>query len=250
LTSDFSQASSIQDAINRINTNVSQISSLRARSFGAIDGSTDTAQLDAIVGETKNLLNDTKLRVKRLEADAATGDDANVKKDRARLVHNKFVEALQNYQRAEQEATHRAQQQIARQFRIVKPDATQEEVKQVVDGGGGQIFAEALSSSTRWSDSRTAYREVQERQEDLKKIEATLAELSQLFIDMDTIVGQQEDTINHVEQLAQEVEDQTKQGAGHTEKAVDSARRARRKRWICFWLTLILLAIIAIILAI
>ena len=36
----------------------------------------------------------------------------------------------------------------------------------------------------RYSESRAAYREVQQRQEDLRKMEETLAELSQLLGDV------------------------------------------------------------------
>jgi len=41
-----------------------------------------------------------------------------------------------------------------------------------------------LTSSHRYGESRAAYREVQERQEDLKRVERTLAELAQLFSDV------------------------------------------------------------------
>ena len=39
-------------------------------------------------------------------------------------------------------------------------------------------------SSTRYGESRAAYREVQERHEDIRKIENTLVELAQMFNDV------------------------------------------------------------------
>lgn len=39
-------------------------------------------------------------------------------------------------------------------------------------------------SSNRYGESRAAYREVQERHEDIKRIEKTLGELAQLFNDV------------------------------------------------------------------
>ena len=41
-----------------------------------------------------------------------------------------------------------------------------------------------LMSSNRYGESRAAYREVQERHEDIKRIERTIAELAQLFNDV------------------------------------------------------------------
>lgn len=67
----------------------------------------------------------------------------------------------------------------------MKPDATPEEVKAVVnDDAGGQIFSQALLNSNRYGEAKSAYREVQERHEDIKKIEKTLTELAQLFNDV------------------------------------------------------------------
>jgi syntaxin 1B/2/3 len=67
----------------------------------------------------------------------------------------------------------------------VKPDATPEEVKAVVnDESGGQIFSQALMNSNRYGESRAAYREVQERHADIQRIERTLGELAQLFNDV------------------------------------------------------------------
>lgn len=70
------------------------------------------------------------------------------------------------------------------------------------DGAGAQIFTQAvcsilphrskqliighgqLSSSTRYGESRMVYREVQDRHQDIQRIERTLEELAQLFNDV------------------------------------------------------------------
>ena len=41
-------------------------------------------------------------------------------------------------------------------------------------------------NSNRYGEARSAYREVQERHEDIKRIEKTLTELAQLFNDVST----------------------------------------------------------------
>lgn len=42
-------------------------------------------------------------------------------------------------------------------------------------------------NSNRYGESRAAYKEVQERHEDIKRIERTLGELAQLFNDVGTL---------------------------------------------------------------
>lgn len=60
----------------------------------------------------------------------------------------KFVEAIQNYQSVEQQYRQKYKQRLERQFKIVKPDASPEEVRAVVnDDQGGQIFSQAVSKS-------------------------------------------------------------------------------------------------------
>jgi len=99
----------------------------------------------------------------------------------------------------------------------VKPDATPEEVRAVVDDSGGQIFQQAvrwllfrlhryhlthfqLLNSDQYGRSRAAYREVQERHNDIVKITETMAELQQLINDMAMMVEEQGEIIQNVEQ--------------------------------------------------
>jgi t-SNARE complex subunit (syntaxin) len=55
------------------------------------------------------------------------------------------LEAIQSYQTVEQQHRQRYKQRLERQYKIVKPDATPEEVRAVVeDDNGGQVFSQAV----------------------------------------------------------------------------------------------------------
>ncbi|KAH9050710.1 t-SNARE [Lactarius hengduanensis] len=253
MTRFYNQISSIQDELRRFDANVSRISDLHSRSLNNTDealSQQNAAALDQLVSETRSLSNQIKTQIQELEKEPVpAGQDARIRKNQTSLVRSKFIEALQNYQQVEQQYRTRYRQRVERQFKIVKPDATPEEVAAVVQsdqGTGGQVFANALTSSTQYGESRAAHREVQERHEDIRKIERTLAELAQMFNDMDALVAQQEDTINAIETSAGQVAGDTEAGLVQTEKAVKHARAARRKRWILFFIVLIILAIIGI----
>jgi len=253
MTRFYNQISSIQDELRRFDANVSSISDLHSRSLNNTDealSQQNAAALDQLVAETRSLSNQIKSQIQELEKETVpAGQDARIRKNQTSLVRSKFIEALQNYQQVEQQYRTRYRQRVERQFKIVKPDATPEEVAAVVQtdqGAGGQVFAQALTSSTRYGESRAAYREVQERHEDIRKIERTLAELGQMFIDMDALVAQQEDVVNAIETSAAQVATDTEAGLTQTEKAVKHARSARKKRWICFFIFLIILAIVGV----
>ncbi|GJE87191.1 t-SNARE [Phanerochaete sordida] len=249
----YTEITSIQDSISQYNSNISRISDLHSRILNSTDENTNHKNeeiLEDLVGQTRELGNSIKSRIQSLEAQPAQpGQDMRIRKNRTDFARSKFVEALQNYQQVERDYRARYKQRVERQFRIVKPDATQDEINVVVNdtsGGGDQIFAQALTSSNRYGEARIAYREVQDRHADIQRIERTLEELAQLFNDMSVLINQQDETINAIETQAARVEDDTRGGLEQTEKAVEHARSARRKRWICFFITLIILAIIGI----
>ncbi|TEB31267.1 syntaxin [Coprinellus micaceus] len=248
MSSFYSEITSLQDSIRAFNENVARIGDLHSRSLNNMDDNAaakNNADLDELVSETSALSSTLKRRIKALEAQGAPGRDGQVRKQQTAVVKQKFVEAIQGYQGVEQQYRVKYKQRMERQFKIVKPDASPEEVKAVVnDEGNGQIFQQALLDS-RFTSSRAAYREVQERHEDIKRIERTLAELAQLFNDMSILVEQQDETINTIEQQAFNVQKDTEAGLQYTEKAVDSARAARKKRWICF--IIIVVIIIAVV---
>ncbi|KAG5221183.1 Plasma membrane t-SNARE, secretory vesicle fusion [Salix suchowensis] len=210
----YSEISSLQDSLRTFNDNVSRIGDLHSRSLNNTDDQAaqrNAAQLEELVEDTSALSATLKRRIKALERSPGSGRDGQIRKQQTALVKSKFVEAIQNYQTVEQQFRSKYKQRMERQFKIVKPDASPEEVKAVVnDESGGQIFSQAMS----------------------------------------VLVEQQEETINVIETAAAGVEKDTEVGLGYTEKAVDSARAARKKRWICFIICLVVLIIVGIIIAV
>lgn len=250
----YDEISSIQGSLKQFNDNVSRISELHSRSINTTDEAAaqrNAAELEDLVADTGALSDTLKRRIKALERQRGSARDAQVRKQQTGLVKSKFMEAIQSYQTVEQQHRQKYRQRLERQYKIVKPDATPEEIRAVVeDDNGGQIFSQALLNTNRYGESKAAYREVQERHKDIQKIERTLAELAQLFNDMSILVEQQDETLDVIEETAAHVEKDTEAGLGHTMKAVESARSARKKRWICFGLFILLLVIVAIIIAV
>ncbi|KAG9103576.1 Plasma membrane t-SNARE, secretory vesicle fusion [Ceratobasidium sp. 370] len=251
----YTEISSIQDSIRSYNDTVQRIADLHNRSLTQTDEAAaqrNAQQLEQLVEDVNGISRQLQRRIKDLMSKSLPGRDGQIRAQQTNLVNAKFVEAIQNYQVVERDYRAKSKQRVERQIKIAKPDATPEEIRAAVndDAGNGQIFSQALMSSNRFGESRSAYREVQSRHEDLKKIEKTLTELAQLFNDMSVLVAQQDETIDQVEHSAMEASKDMEVGLKHTEAAVDSARGARKKRWICFGIIVVILAIIAIVLAV
>ncbi|CUA74969.1 Syntaxin-like protein psy1 [Schizosaccharomyces pombe 972h-] [Rhizoctonia solani] len=252
MTSFYTEISSIQDQIRTYNDTVQRIADLHNRSLNQTDEAAaqrNASQLEQLQDDVSSLSSQLQRRIKDLMSKSLPGRDGQIRAQQTNLVNAKFVEAIQNYQVVERDYRSKSKQRVERQFKIVKPDATPEEVKAAVndDSGNGQIFSQALMNSNRFGESRAAYREVQSRHEDLKKIEKTLTELAQLFNDMSVLVAQQDETIDTIEHHAMETHKDMEAGLQHTEAAVVSARGARKKRWICFGIIVAIIIIVVII---
>jgi len=247
----YDEVTNIQGLINQFNADVVRISELQGRSLNAVDDNNQNQQLlDDQVTRTRDLGKQIKQRIEALKKKPVPRGQES-RRNQINVIADQFKTALQNYQKVENEHRQKQRGRLERQYKIVKPDATPDEVAAVVDStdGGGQIFAQALSSQSRYGESRAAYQEVQNRHEDIKKIEDTLKEVAELINDMSVLVAQQDESINYIQGAAEAIQGDAGAGVIHTDKAVVSARAARKKRFICFGLFVLLLCIVAAIIA-
>ncbi|KAI7884582.1 t-SNARE, partial [Lichtheimia hyalospora FSU 10163] len=111
-------------------------------------------------------------------------------------LRKRFLETIQRYQDVERLYDQKYRQRVERQIRIVKPNATQEEVDRFIDSDDSpQVFAQS--------------------------------ELHQLFSDMQMMVEQQGETVTNIEQHAETTVGDLKQGNTFLTKAIASARATR-----------------------
>jgi len=187
-------------------------------------------------------------RVRRIKSQPEASNARN--KAQVDALDRRIRKAIQHYQTQESQFRKEVQEQQRRQYLIVRPDASEAEIREATEAGGDtQIFQQALLNSDRRGQAQSTMRNVQQRHEAIQQIERTMIELQQLFQDLDAIVVQQEAPIMAIEQKAEETNQHLEAGNVEVEKAVGSARAARKKKWICLGICVaILIAIIVIIL--
>ena len=81
--------------------------------------------------------------------------------------------------------------------------------------------------NNRLGESRAAYREVQERHQDLQRIEQTIGELAQLFNDMAILVEEQGEQVKAIEATTENVKGDTEAACvlpHYLSQAIDSPR--------------------------
>lgn len=144
----LSRVSHVRNEIRSLTADVQRIGSLHQQALG---GSDEHAQrrLDDLVAQTQ--LKNTSIRdqIKSLQRDAekTTDGSASMKKRQWEALNGDFKKELQNYLQEESQFRERYRDQIARQYRIVNPDATEDEIRQAsdMDWGNEGVFQTAVS---------------------------------------------------------------------------------------------------------
>lgn len=118
---------------------------------------------------------------------SAPGGDPSIKQVQQKALARKLMDSTREYQSVQQAAKAQYRKQLERQFRIAKPNATREEVKEAIQSGSGGVFQQQILSS-RVGDQRRMLQDVQNRQQDLEKIEQSLIELFEIMQDMQMLL--------------------------------------------------------------
>lgn len=234
----LNECKDIDRGIEQVESNLDQLRVLQQRTLDDADNSassTANQQLDSLSTDTMALYRSLTERVRQVKSKPDAQSPKN--KPQVSRVDRRLKAAIQQYQSVESQFRKRTQDQMARQYRIVRPDATEEQIRQVVeDPNGAQVFSQALMQSDRQGRARAALSAVQDRHRALQKIEQQMVELSQLFQDMDTLVVQQEEMVTDIEHKAEDVVESLEHGNKEIGVAVETARATRRKK---FWCALI-----------
>lgn len=226
----------IGQGIDGIDTNLNQLRMLQDRSLNETDSSSSgtTRELDSLSADTMSMYRELTDRVRKMKSmpDAKTPKNA----PQVGRIDRRLKNAIQQYQEVEAAFRKKMQSQMERQYRIVRPEADDTEVRAAVEdmsAGGQQVFQQAMMQSNRQGQARAVLNAVQDRHKALQKIEQQMIELAQLFQDMDTLIVQQEAAVVQIEQKGEEVVENLDKGNQEIEVAVDTARKTRRKKWYC-----------------
>ncbi|RDL39154.1 putative syntaxin-like protein psy1 [Venustampulla echinocandica] len=238
----------VKSEIRTLSSNIQEIAALHQRALSSPD-SNSSAQLENLVTQTQ--LKNTQIRdqIKFLEADELKTQDGTkkVKTKQAKQLKGEFERALKDYQQEEVGYRQRYREQIARQYKIVNPDASDTEVQEAseMDWGSEGVFQTALKSN-RSGQASSVLGAVRARHNELQRIEATLTDLAAMFADMAQIVEVQDPVIAHTEENAVQTAADVDKANTEIDKAQEHARRRRRNKWWCLLIVVLIVLALAL----
>ncbi|KAG9296861.1 hypothetical protein G9A89_006816 [Geosiphon pyriformis] len=251
----LTQMSEIDENISNIQKNISRIHDLQTQlltSTSNYQSRSFNEERELKLQETKTLLFGVKDRIKKIEYEnlkiSQSDPEYRLRRERVAFIKEKFTNVLEEYRGVEDQYMHQHKERLARQYRVVNPEATQAEIDGYLNNPSSSqgIFQNALLRG----EAREAYEEVQKRHEDIKQIEQTIAELAQLFQDMQLQVEAQDEVLVNVQENVGITLVKLETAGEQLQIATDLATAARKKKWILFGIIFTIITIIAIILAI
>ncbi|KIV95382.1 hypothetical protein PV10_03046 [Exophiala mesophila] len=245
----LNETRAVDQAIDEIEADLQRLRGLQSRYLADTNTSAQSPLRIEVDRTGDNIMTKYRglvTRVKNIKSQPESGNPRNA--PQVGKVDRRLKTAINQYQQVEREFRKASQEQMARQYRIVRPDASDAEVREAVeDPNNQQIFSSALIQSDRRGEAQSVARNVSQRHEDIQKIERQMIELAQLFQDLEALVVQQEPAVTQIEQRGEEVTEHVAKANTELGGAVEKARAARRKKWWCLGIALLIVIIIVVI---
>ncbi|XP_058238139.1 syntaxin-3 [Hemibagrus wyckioides] len=243
----FSQIEEIRAGIDKIDENVTEIKRLYSVILSAPTSDQKTQDdLEAITNEIKKLANNVRNKLKSIEqslesnAEERVSADMRIKKSQHAVLARRFVEVMTRYNEAQVEFREKSKGRIQRQLEITGKSTTDEELEEMLDGGNAAVFTAGIMDS---AISKQALSEIEARHKDIMRLESSIKELHDMFVDIAMLVENQGSIIDRIESNMDQSVGFVERAVADTKKAAKFQQEARRKQMM-ITLCCIILAVI------
>jgi syntaxin 1B/2/3 len=212
-----------------------ELQALQAKAINDANTSMNS-QLESQSSQLMSMYRDLVGKIKNIKQMPESGQPKNA--PQVQRVDRKLKKAMEAYRQADADYRRRLQEQSARQYRIVRPDASEQEVREAVENPDSQqVFQQAMMNSNRRGQAQSTMNAVRSRHEAIQNIERQMIELAELFTDMDNLVMQQEAAVTNIEMKGEEVVENMDKGNAEIGTAIVHARNTRKWKWWCLCIT-------------
>ncbi|XP_035275507.1 syntaxin-3 isoform X2 [Anguilla anguilla] len=247
----FSQIEEIRTSIDKIDENVAEVKKLYSVILSAPTSDQKTQDdLEAVTIDIKKLANNARNKLKSIERNLETNEervsaDMRIRKSQHAVLSRKFVEVMTKYNEAQVDFRERSKGRIQRQLEITGKTTTDEELEEMLEGGNAAVFTAGIMDS---GISKQALSEIEARHKDIVRLESSIKELHDMFVDIAMLVENQGGMIDRIESNMDQSVGFVERAVADTKKAVKFQAEARRKKMMimlcCVILVIILVSVV------
>ena len=146
------------------------------------------------------------------------------------LFIRRFVEVMTEYNQIQVDYREASKQKIKRQMELAGQKPTDEELEQMLEGGGGARLTGHIQIEGDAAQLRQTLNDIEQRHEMFIKLETSIKELHEMFMDISVLIENQGEMLNRIDPHVENAEEYIKGGIYDTIIALEYQKKARRKK--------------------
>ncbi|XP_070573112.1 syntaxin-like isoform X1 [Ptychodera flava] len=247
----FKEVEEIRNHIDHIQSNVEEMKKKHSQILSSPQTDEKVKEeLEELMADIKKTANKVRGKLKVIESgieqeDIKSSADIRIRKTQHSTLSRKFVEVMTEYNTTQTEYRERCKGRIQRQLEITGKQTTNEELEDMLESSNPAIFTSGIIMDTQ--QAKQALGDIEARHNDIIKLENSIRELHDMFMDMAMLVEQQGEMIDRIEYNVEQSVDYVETAKMDTKKAVKYQSKARRKKFMIAICCIILLGVLALI---
>ncbi|XP_072799209.1 syntaxin-1A isoform X1 [Vicugna pacos] len=193
----FEQVEEIRGFIDKISDNVEEVKRKHSAILASPNPDEKTKEeLEELMSDIKKTANKVRSKLKSIEQSIEQEEglnrssaDLRIRKTQHSTLSRKFVEVMSEYNATQSDYRERCKGRIQRQLEITGRTTTSEELEDMLESGNPAIFASGIIMDS--SISKQALSEIETRHSEIIKLENSIRELHDMFMDMAMLVESQ-----------------------------------------------------------
>ncbi|KAK1151940.1 syntaxin-1B [Acipenser oxyrinchus oxyrinchus] len=232
----FEQVEEIRGCIEKLCEDVEQVKKQHSAILAAPNPDEKTKQeLEDLTADIKKTANKVRSKLKAIEQSIEQEEglnrssaDLRIRKTQHSTLSRKFVEVMTEYNTTQSKYRDRCKDRIQRQLEITGRTTTNEELEDMLESGKLAIFTDDIKMDSQMT--KQALNEIETRHTEIIKLENSIRELHDMFVDMAMLVESQGEMIDRIEYNVDHSVDFVERAVSDTKKAVKYQSKARRKK--------------------
>ncbi|EAT38843.1 AAEL009304-PA [Aedes aegypti] len=230
----FNEVEEIRIMIDKIQANVEEVKKKHSAILSAPQSDEKTKQeLEDLMADIKKTANRVRGKLKGIEQNIEQEEQTNksnadlrIRKTQHSALSRKFVEVMTEYNRTQTDYRERCKGRIQRQLEITGRATTNEELEEMLEQGNSAVFTQGIIMETQQAKQTLA--DIEARHADIIKLENSIRELHDMFMDMAMLVESQGEMIDRIEYHVEHAMDYVQTATQDTKKALKYQSKARR----------------------
>ncbi|CAM4810563.1 unnamed protein product [Rotaria magnacalcarata] len=229
----FAHVDSLRTNIDKISELVDEVKRLHSTILAAPQADDRTKEeLEEKMADIKKLANDVRQRLKKMEDDQEQPSQSKIQalprmqKAQLFVLSKKFRDVMDEYNQVQVGYRDKCKGRIQRQLEITGRSVTDGEVEEMLESGNPAVFTQGIMVET--AQAKQSLADIEARHGDIIKLEKSIKELHDMFIDMAALVQTQGEMIDRIEFNVVQSENFVKTANTDTKKAVKFQSAARR----------------------